>query len=303
MNRSATATQFPRVETSIQITPLSTGFGADIEGFDFERLDQHDVAQVRQAWLDHGVVRFRGYDFTDEQHVRFTAMLGDFVKHPRQLKGEEGAHGKYEEILVISNAEVDGKVAGTMGNDEADWHTDTWFYEQPPAAALLHAIQLPPEGGDTFFADMYGIYDQLPASIRRILEGRLIQFTTVFDGSGRVRAGHTAPDTDDVRLWAHVRHPMVRTHGDSGRNCLYLGLPSASTWIVGLPLDESASLLDELFGYVRQPQYQFKQVWQDGDMVMWDNRCTMHRRDGWDARHTRIMHRTTTLGERPFYRC
>ena len=300
---AVTALKEPRAAyTSLDVIPSSTGFGADIVGFDFEQLHERQVAEMRAAWLDHGVVRFRGYDFTDEQQVRLTGALGEFVKHPRQLKGEEGAHPEHEEILVIGNAKVAGKTVGTMGNSEAQWHTDTWFYELPPAAALLHAIELPPEGGDTYFADMYGIYDRLPEAVRKIVEGRLIQSTTIYDGAGRVRAGQAAPETDDIRLWAHMRHPIVRTHGESDRKCLYVGIEAESSWIVGLPLDESAAILSEIFDYVREPDNQFKQVWEDGDMIMWDNRCTMHRRDGWDGQYTRIMHRTTTLGERPFYR-
>ena len=291
-----------KLGTSLEIVPFETGFGADIIGFDFHTLDEHQVAAVRSAWLEHGVVRFRGYQISDEQQMRFTSMLGEFVKHPRQLKGEEGAHPTHEEILVISNAKIAGKVIGTMGNSEARWHTDTWFYERPPAAALLRAVELPPEGGDTYFADMYGIYDRLGPALRKMLEGRLIQFTTIFDGAGRVRSGQEPPTTKDIRLWAHVRHPIIRTHGESGRNCMYVGLESESSWIVGLPLDESAAVLSEIFDYIHQAPSHFTQVWQGGDMIMWDNRCTMHRRDGWDARYTRVMHRTTTLGECPFYR-
>lgn len=302
MTATATATKPRRTLSALEIVPSQSEFGADILGFDFETLDAARVADVRTAWLEHGVVRFRGYAISDEQQVRVTGLLGDYVKHPRQLKGEEGAHGAHEEILVIGNAKVGGKVAGTMGNSEAQWHTDTWIYERPPAAALLHAIELPPEGGDTYFADMYGIYDRLPAALRKVLDGRLIQLDAIFDGAGRVRSGQKAPDTPDFRLWDHVRHPIVRTHGESGRNCLYVGIERESSWIVGLPIDESAAILSEICDRVREPGNQFKQVWEDGDMIMWDNRCTMHRRDGWAGQHTRVMHRTTTLGERPFYR-
>lgn len=291
-----------RATTPLAIVPFASGFGADIVGFDFARFDERQVEALRTAWIEHGLVRFRGYRISDEQQVRLTGLLGDYVKHPRQMRGEEGAHPDHEEILVIGNAKVDGKVAGTMGNSEAQWHTDTWFYERPPAAALLHAIELPPSGGDTFFADMYAVYERLPAALRTVLDGRLIQCDTIFDGAGRIRNGQHAPDTDDVRLWAHMRHPIVRTHGESGRNCLYVGIERDSSWIVGLPIDESAAILAEIFDLVRSPTTQFKQIWEDGDMIMWDNRCTMHRRDGWAGEYTRVMHRTTTLGERPFYR-
>jgi taurine dioxygenase len=217
--------------------------------------------------------------------------------------GADGAHGRHKEILVISNAVVDGRPAGTMANDEAIWHSDTFIYEVTPAAAILRALQLPPEGGDTQFADMYLVYEKLPAAIRSVIEGRFMQVDVVFDAAGGVRAGQQFPSTDDIRLWPGMRHPIVRTHGESLRNCIYVGADVQSLWIVGLPLDESRAILDEIFALVRNPSVQWTQVWEDGDILMWDNRCTMHRRDGWSAQYTRVMHRTTTMGERPFYRC
>ena len=207
MNATAVASKPTRTSTALEIVSFEGGFGADVRGFDFDDMNKAQVEEFRAAWLAHGVIRFRGYSITDEQQIRLTGLLGDHVKHPRQIKGEEGAHKDHEEILVIGNEKVDGKVAGTMGNSEADWHTDTWFYERPPAAALLHAIKLPPSGGDTFFSDMYAIYEGLPSALKKVLVGRLIQFDTIYDGSGRVRGGQAAPTTDDVRLWAHVRHP------------------------------------------------------------------------------------------------
>mgnify|MGYP000504105360 CR=1 FL=1 len=301
MSQAALAERSAKVRSSLEAITFEDGIGADIVGFDFDNIDEAQVAQLRSIWLQHGVVRFRGYQISDEQHMLLTSMLGEFVKHPRQLKGEEGAHPRHEEILVIGNEEVDGKVAGTMGNSEATWHTDTWFYEKPPAAALLHAIKLPPAGGDTMFADMYAVYEAIPEGLRKELEGRLVQFDRVYDAAGRLRLNQSVPDTDDIRLWPGVRHPIVRTHGESQRKCLYIGAETSSGWIVGLPLDESAAILKELFDYVRQPRFHFTQVWEDGDMIMWDNRCTMHRRDGWDGQYVRVMHRTTTEGERPFY--
>ena len=129
-----------RASAPLDAAPFENGFGADIRGFDFETMDVTQVEELRAIWLQHGIVRFRGYEISDEQQIRLTGLLGDYVKHPRQIKGEEGAHTAHEEILVIGNEKVDGKVAGTMGNSEAVWQSDSWFYERPPAAALLHAI-------------------------------------------------------------------------------------------------------------------------------------------------------------------
>lgn len=289
--------------TAIEVVPTGGPLGADIVGLSFADPAPEDIALVRQAWLRYGVLRFRGYDFGDEEHLRFTAHFGDFVLHPRQLVGEEGAHPVHERILVIANAKKDGKIIGTMGNAEARWHSDTYIKERPPAAALLHALKIPSTGGNTYFCNMYAVYDDLPRWLKRILEGRFIQLDLVYDGPGRVRKGMTVPDHEDYRRWPAIRHPIIRTHGESGRNCLYLGGYSKRSWIVGLPFDESREILDDLWERVARPQYHWTQVWQLGDLLMWDNRCTMHRRDGWNADDERIMHRTTTEGERPFYAC
>lgn len=285
----------------LKVVPSGAVLGADIEGFDFTALDPAQVAAFRTAWLQHGVVRFRHCGITDEQQLKFTAELGEFVKHPRQLRGEEGAHELYEEILVIGNGRRDGKIFGTMGNAEARWHSDTFIKVEPPAAALLRAVKLPGSGGNTYFTNMYMVYEGLPKDLKRILDGRLIQLDTVWNSPNRLRAGCTAPETDDFRLWPAIRHPIVRTHGETGRNCLYLGAIAPSAWIVGLPLDENRAILDDLYARIARPEYHWMQVWEQGDMIVWDNRCTMHRRDSWAAEEERVMHRTTTKGEKPHF--
>lgn len=287
---------------TIEVVPSGGALGADIVGFDFARLDEAQVAEVRRAWLEHGVVRFRGPKITDEMQVAFTRRLGDFVYHPRQLAGEEGAHPEHPEILVIANADLSGRPAGTMGNAEARWHTDTYIVERPPAAAILRAVRLPASGGNTCFCSMYDVYDALPAHLRRVVDGRQIQLDTVYDGARRVRKGMAEPETADIRHWPGIRHPIVRTHGETGRNALYLGARANAAWIVGLPLDESDALLEDLWSRVERPEHHWTQVWSEDDIVMWDNRCTMHRRDSWAATEIRIMHRTTTMGEIPFFR-
>jgi taurine dioxygenase len=149
---------------------------------------------------------------------------------------------------------------------------------------------------------VYAVYNALPASVREVLEGRLIQFDTVFDGYGRLRPGQEAPETQDLRKWAHVRHPVIRTHLESGRKAVYVGyLRPERNWIVGLPLNESTKILSEVIEYINKPDFQFRQQWQKGDIIMWDNRCTMHRRDGWPKEETRVMHRTGMGTETPIY--
>jgi taurine dioxygenase len=285
------------VKQRISAAVLADGVAADIEGFDFSNYDEHDIAEVRKCWLKYGVIRFRETRITDQDQVAFSRHFGEFVIHPKQF--QEGGHPTVPEILVISNAMKDGKPTGALGNSEATWHTDTWFYERPPAGAILRAIELPPSGGDTYFLSTYRAYETLPEALRTAVAGRQIFFQDVYDKTGKLRYGKDAPKSQDFREWSGIVHPLVRTHGESGRKALYLGGTSDKVWIVGLPLDESNDLLAELWRHTTSTRRVFVQKWSDGDMVMWDNRCTMHRRDAFDPQTIRIMYRTTTAGERP----
>ncbi|WP_028749781.1 TauD/TfdA dioxygenase family protein [Rhizobium mesoamericanum] len=270
---------------------------ADIEGFDFNSYDGRDIEEVRNYWLQYGVIRFRQTGITDQQQVEFSRHFGGFVIHPKQL--QEGGHPTHPEILVISNAMKDGKPSGAMGNSEATWHTDTWFYEKPPAGAILRAVQVPPTGGDTYFLSTYNSYETLPQALKAVVDGRQIFFQNVYDKTGKLRLGKSAPKSQDFREWSGIVHPLVRTHGETGRKALYLGGTIDGAWIVGVTRDESDALLAELWEHTTGTKHVFVQQWDEGDIMMWDNRCTMHRRDSFDPAFVRIMHRTTTSGERP----
>ncbi len=285
------------VKQRVRAVAHENGVAADIEGFDFADYDERDIAAVRETWLTHGVIRFRETRITDQQHVAFSRHFGAFVIHPKQH--QEGGHPTVPEILVLSNVMKDGKPIGALGNSEATWHTDTWFYERPPAGAILRAIELPPSGGDTYFLSTYHAYEALPETLRSVVTGRQIFFQNVYDKTGRLRHGKVEPRSKDFREWGGIVHPLVRTHGDSGRKALYLGGTIEKVWIVGMPLDESEDLLAQLWRHTTSTDRIFKQRWGKGDIVMWDNRCIMHRRDLFDPQTIRIMHRTTTAGERP----
>lgn len=285
------------VKQRLHATQHDSNVCADIEGFDFDNYTADDIAQVRHYWLQYGVLRFKNTTMTDEQQVAFSRHFGEFVIHPKQL--QEGGHPTHKEILVISNAMTDGKPSGAMGNSEATWHTDTWFYERPPAGAILRAVAVPATGGDTYFLSTYLAYDTLTDALKRAVDGRQIFFQNVYDKTGKLRLGKATPSSRDFREWSGIVHPLVRRHGETGRKALYLGGTSEGAWIVGMPLDESEALLAELWDHTTNSSQVFVQQWNVGDIMMWDNRCTMHRRDGFDPATIRIMHRTTTSGERP----
>ncbi len=157
------------MKTRVSAIQNDSNVCADIVGFDFSGYDDADIAAVRSYWLQYGVIRFRATDITDQQQVDFSRHFGDFVIHPKQL--QEGGHPIHREILVISNVMKDGKPSGALGNSEATWHTDTWFYERPPAGAILRAIEVPPSGGDTYFLSTYQAFETLPEELRRAVEG------------------------------------------------------------------------------------------------------------------------------------
>jgi taurine dioxygenase len=281
----------------IEIRPSGAALGADVVGFPFGDYTADDIAVVRSAWLQHLVLRFRETGLDDPTQIRFSAAFGPPVIHPRQL--QQGAHVGHPEILTISNlVKPDGSPAGDLGDGEVNWHTDTWFRERPPAGSFLRAIEIPPSGGNTQFLNMYRAYETLPATLKTAVDGRCIHHQTVYDGRGDVRLGMTVPDTDDVRLWPGVDHPIVRTHGESGRKCLYLGGKRLAS-IVGMDLNEGGEIIDALWQHAVNPDFVWTQVWAADDLVGWDNRCTMHRRDAFDPATVRLMHRTTAQGERP----
>ena len=283
--------------TKVCAAPHDSGVCADILGFDFLNYSKDDVAAVKAIWLEHGVIRFKRAAIDDEQHIAFASHFGEFVIHGKQK--QSGAHGHHPQILSISNILADGKPVGALGNDEATWHTDTWFHERPSAASMLRALIVPAQGGKTYFLSTYRAYDTLPADLRSIVEGRQLFHQRVYDKQGALRFGQAAPRSTDFREWDGVAHPIVRTHGETGRRALYIGGTPDKVWILGMSLVESDEIVRRLWRHVTSTDRIFVQEWEVGDIVMWDNRCTMHRRDRLDPTQPRLMHRTATAGERP----
>lgn len=280
------------------VTEIVENFVGEIEGFPFDAIDQDVVAQLKTAWFRYPVLRFRDVRIGDREQVAFSRALGPAVFHPRQL--QEGRNAEFPEILVISNKKkADGTPAGDLGDGEVRWHTDTWFVEQPPSAAILRAVELPGQGGNTYFANMYAAYEGLDAAMKARLDGLAIHHQSVIDGRGEVRLGKTPPVSDDYAAWAGVDHPLVRRHPGSGRPCLYLGGDRPHQSIPGMPRDEAAPLLADLWAAATDARHVWAQQWRPGDMMMWDNRCLLHKRDAFDPQSVRRLHRTTVEGERP----
>jgi len=219
--------------------------------------------------------------------------MGDLDWAPIQETGRRFVEG-HPEIYVVSNVVENGVPIGSLGAGEAAWHTDMSYLENPPKASMLYALEVPPAGGDTYFCSMYRAFDALPDALKRRTAGLMLKHDATYNSGGYVRQG-TVP-TDDPMRSPGVFHPLVCTHPETGRRLLYLGR-RRNAYIQGLSVAESDALLDELWAYATASDMAWQHHWRVGDVVLWDNRCTMHRRDSFAADARRIMHRTQIKGE------
>ena len=287
MNPSASATQ--------GLTILETGapLGAEIRGLNVRNLTEVDFEAVHRAWLDQSVALFRDQHLTDGDLIAFSRRFGGLDWAPIQETGRRFVEG-HPEIYVVSNVIENGVPIGSLGAGEAVWHTDMSYLERPPKASILYALEVPPSGGDTWFCSMYRAYELLPAALRDRIRGLSLKHDATYNSGGYVRQGVTA--VDDPVNSPGVYHPIAPAHPETGRRVLYLGR-RRNAYIAGLPLAESEALLDELWSYATREDVTWRHRWQPGDLVLWDNRSTMHRRDPFDPASRRILHRTQIQGE------
>jgi alpha-ketoglutarate-dependent taurine dioxygenase len=277
----------------LAVIPTGAALGATATGVDLRNLSDAQFTRIMQAWHEHSVLLFRDQTLTDQDLIAFSRRLGDLDWAPVQENGRRFVEG-LPEIYIVSNVKVNGEPIGSLGDGEAVWHTDMSYLELPPKASMLYALEVPPTGGNTSFCTMYGIYEALPQQLKDRIAGLKIKHDGTYNSGGYVRLGVTP--TDDPRSSPGAAHPLVCTHPASGRRMLYLGR-RRNAYLLGLELAESEALLDELWSVVDRPEFSWEHVWRVGDLVLWDNRCTMHRRDAFDPSSRRIMHRTQVKGD------
>jgi taurine dioxygenase len=282
--------------TGVRVTPLGQHIGADISGVDLSQgLDDATFEAIFDAWMKHLVLRFRNQNLTRDQLLAFSARFGELDKAPINIKGEPWIAG-YPHLAVMSNIIVDGQPVGSLGYGEAVWHTDMSYNDVTPSAALLYAQEVTKTGGETGFLSMYHAYDTLPAELRAALENLSIKHDASRNSAGELRKGYK--DVVDPREAPGALHPVVVRHPVTGKRALYLGRRPLS-YVVGLSLEESEALLDRLWAHATRPEHAWFQTWRVGDLLMWDNRCAMHKRNAFDAAERRFMLRTQVKGARP----
>jgi taurine dioxygenase len=281
----------------LAIRPLHDALGAEVLGLDLAQpLAQEDFERIHQAHLDHHVLVFRDQRITPVQQVAFSRRFGPLQIHVLrdfQLPAQP-------EVLVVSNIRENGRPIG-LGDAGVFWHSDLSYKEKPSLGSLLHAQELPAEGGDTLFANQHAAYDALPAALKALVDPLFAEHTyTARYEELRARSPWrprlTQQQLDEVKP---VVHPIVRTHPETGRKALFVS-EHFTTRILGLPEDEGRAVLAELFALGVRPQFVYRHRWQPHDMVFWDNRSVQHLAAGTPEHLRRKLYRTTIEGDRPF---
>ena len=278
---------------ALKLVPICEGFGADVEGVDLAALTDSTFDAIYTAWLAVGVLRFKGQTLNKDSLQTFSQRFGPLEQIPTgRMTEEQKARLDNLYVTPISNIKVDGKPIGGLGDAEATWHSDMTYVEVPPPASVLLGVEIPQNGGDTYFADQRAALASLPDDLRQRIDGLSIKHNAAHDSVGNLRPGFEA--FDDPREAPGAVHPIVRKHSETGDACLYLGRREWA-YIPGLPLEDSEALLDELWSYAVPSDYVVEQNWTPGDVVIWDNRRCLHKRTSIDPSQRRLLLRCQVL--------
>ena len=277
----------------MKITPIKTGFVADISDIELTSISDPEFDRLYAAWLTYGVLRVRGQAITEDQLQSFSAKFGPLEEIPMgRMPESERAKIKNRYVTQLSNIFHNGKPIGGLGNAEASWHSDMTYVETPPPASILLAIEIPATGGDTYFSDQQAALDAIPGALKTRLQTLTIKHNAAHTSIGKLRPGYEP--FDDPREAPGAIHPIIRKHSETGAQCLYLGRREWA-YIPGLSLQDSETLLDEIWSYAAQPDHVWRQQWQPSDLIIWDNRRVLHRRDDFDQNARRLMKRCQVL--------
>lgn len=264
----------------MQIIPTGGALGAEIRGVDAAKpLAPAEVRELKAAVVEHLLLVWREQSLTEEEQVRFSRYFGDPVPHVRPQ-----AERSVPEIFVISNVSENGEAIGALGNGELTFHSDLSYLPLPGSFSIVHALEIPDEGGDTQWANAYAAYDALPAELKE----RVVALKAVHR-HGEEGQNPAVP----------ASHPVVRTHPETRRRAMFVS-PQFTRYIERMPRDESDALLDKLLRHVTRPEFVWTHKWRPGDLVVWDNRCTMHRREPFNPTERRILKRTQMFSDAPF---
>ncbi len=279
---------------TVTVTPLTPHIGAEISGLDLSAdLSPENRALLRQAWLDHIVILVRDQKLDDQALIRFAGCFGDVatLARPKAFR-TKGQIDFDDRIMLISNIRENGEPIGALPDGEMMFHHDMTHADLPDNASVLYAVEIPSHGGNTLFASGYAAYDTLPDDVREPLEGRM--------GFHHYNYGTThRGGTNGTEAFSEATHPVFRTHDETGRKAIYVNR-LMTEGIVDMARDQSDVLLDRIFDHLEKPEFVYEHVWQLGDVLIWDNRCSAHARTDFPETERRLMWRCTVKGtERP----
>ncbi|WP_404990224.1 TauD/TfdA dioxygenase family protein [Caballeronia sp. LZ065] len=289
--------QASAADQPIEIHPFDAPLGAEVLGLDLSRpLSAADFARIHRAHLDYHVLVFRDQRITPDEQVAFSKRFGPLQIHVLHQFGLAG----HPEVLIVSNITENGKPIG-LGDAGHFWHSDLSYKDKPSLGSLLHAQELPSVGGDTLFANQHLAWDSLPAHLQKAVEGRVAEHTYLAKYAELQKRSPWRPNlsAEQIAQVKPVTHPVVRTHPETKRRALFVS-EHFTTRVIGLPDDESQSLLAELFAHSTRPEFIYRHQWQPRDMVFWDNRSVMHLAAGTPDDQRRKLYRTTIEGDAPF---
>jgi taurine dioxygenase len=254
-----------------------------------------DVAAIEGVWRERLVVVFHAQRLSDPQLIAFSKNFGELDPPGPNPYGQPFLKD-HPELNVISNIVENGKPIGNLGDGEAAWHADMTYVEVPPKAAMLHALEVPPPeaGGSTYFASMFAAYETLPAHLKKAAEGKIAVHDASTNSAGMLRKGYKV--VTDVRQTVGAHHPLIRIEPRTGRKALFLGRRS-NAYVIGLEFAESEALLDALWTHATQSRFTLCHQWRVGDLLMWNNLSVLHRRDPFDSKTRRVMHRSQIKGD------
>ena len=283
------------IAARVDVVPLSKHIGAEIRGIDLRTaLDADTIKQIHQAWLDHSVLLFRNQSFSQEDLLRVTGYFGELAPLTRPAKFFPKGYARLlPGIMMISNIRENGETIGALPDGEMQFHHDQIHSEVPHNGTLLYSLEVPSYGGDTLFASGYAAYDTLDPAIKSQLAGR--RAFHHYNYGSTVRG-----DSRGVDAFSQAVHPVLRTHDETGRKAIYVNR-LMTVRIENLPEAESDALLQALFDHSEKPEFIYRHVWRVGDLIVWDNRCSMHARDDFPSDQRRLMLRTTVKGAQKPY--
>jgi taurine dioxygenase len=279
---------------AIDVIPTGAALGAEVRGVNLaEECNMTARSAIRAAFLEHKAIFIRGQQLDDDQLLRVSEIFGRVLRDDRPVDYHPELDTKYPGVVdVVSNLEIDGKPIGALGSGEAIWHSDTMPI--PNGALLLHGLEIPPHGSNTRFINMAAAYAALPEDFKQRIDRRIvIHGRNNYDLVKKEKTEAIDP-SQSPGPW----FPLVRRHGETGEKSIFLGR-QGDGYIIGLPVEESNALLEQIWAHVTQPRFQWEHQWRQGDVLVWDNRCTVHSRGAVIPGGRRRLHRTTTESEWP----